>query len=195
MGATCTRESSESFNLFASRLHVETGSTTAEEVGGSEQFNGNTDPALFEKIKTTAKNEVDLYTQLLEYIGKNRNTGLGRVDMMKIMLESPITKEALEGATEAPSHSPEELPPGTSPHMTNVLEIDAMALEFAWALSLAKVVTECCENAPTLKDSFATYTAHTSDKYNRQNMRGKALESLTWEPDHGALFLWLRDAM
>ncbi len=190
MGATCTRESSESFNLFASRLHVETGNATAEEISGSEQFNGNTDPALFEKIKTTAKNEVDLYTQLLDYIGKNRNTGLGRVDMMKIMLGSPITKGALDGSTEA-----EELPPGTSPYMTNVLEIDAMALEFAWALSLAKVVTECCENAPTLKDSFATYTAHTNDKYNRQNMRGKALESLTWEPDHGALFLWLRDAM
>ena len=194
MGVTCSRESSASFSLFATRLHVENGNATTEEIAGSEQFNGNTDPALFEKIKTTAKDEVDLYTKLLAYIGKNRETGLVRLDVMKIMLESPITKKALEseGATEGVTA---ELPPGTSPLMTEILQIDSMALEFAWALSLAKVVTECCENAETLKDAFNTYTAHTEDKYNRQNMRGQALESLTWMPDQGALFLWLRDAL
>lgn len=190
MGATCTRESSESFNLFASRLHVENGSATAEEIAGSEHFNGNTDPALFEKIKTTAKNEVELYTNILDYIGKNRETGLNRRDMLKLTMSSPMVQnpDNLDPNTA-------ELSPEFSTHITNVLEIDSMGLEFAWALSLSKVVAECCEDATTLKDAFATYTEHTGDKYNREIMRGHALESLTWQPDRGALFLWLRDAL
>ena len=190
MGATCTRECSESFNLFASRLHVENGNATAEEISGSEQFNGNTDPALFEKIKTTAKDEVELYAKLLDYIGKNRDNGLNRRDMLKLTMSSPMVKnpDNLDPDTA-------ELSPEISTHITNVIEIDSMGLEFAWALSLSKVVAECCENASALKDAFAIYTEHKDDKYNRPIMRGQALESLTWQPDQGALFLWLRDAM